>query len=149
LGNLNAFVLDYVVRQKIGNVNLNFFIIEQLPVLPPDAYVQRCPWNKRQALEKWVSDRVLKLTCTANDMRPLAEAAGFHPPVHKWNPAERAELLAELDAAYFLLYGIERDDMEYILSTFQGLRNQAAEPGMFRQGSAIVEAYERLANDSV
>ena len=61
---------------------------------------------------------MLKLTCTADDMRPLAEAAGFDPPVHKWNPGERAELMAELDAAFFLLYGIDRDDAEYILSTF-------------------------------
>ena len=28
-------------------------------------------------------------------------------------------MLAELDAAYFHLYGIDRDDAEYILSTFQ------------------------------
>jgi hypothetical protein len=53
-------------------------------------------------------------------MRPLAKAAGFDPPVHKWKPDERAELQAELDAAYFLLYGIQRDDVEYILSTFRG-----------------------------
>ena len=29
--------------------------------------------------------------------------------------------MAELDAAFFLLYGIERDDVIYMLSTFQGL----------------------------
>jgi len=63
---------------------------------------------------------VLKLTCTANDMKPLARAAGFKPAVHKWKDQEREQLRAELDAAYFLLYGIERDDAEYLLSTFQG-----------------------------
>ncbi len=119
LGNLNAHILDYVARQKIGNVNLNFFLIEQFPLLPPDAYAQRCPWETKQTLEKWISERVLKLTCTANDMIPLAQAAGFKESVHKWNDAERAELRAELDAAYFHLYGINRDDAIYILSTFQ------------------------------
>jgi hypothetical protein len=33
--------------------------------------------------------------------------------------------MAELDAAFFLLYGIEHNDVEYILSTFAGLRNES------------------------
>ena len=124
LANLNAFVLDYVARQKIGNVNLNFFLVEQFPMFSPDFYAQKCPWNKRQRLEKWISDRVLKLTCTSNDMIPLAEAAGFKPRVQKWDPAERLDLQAQLDAAFFLLYGIKRPDVEYILSTFSGVRKE-------------------------
>jgi hypothetical protein len=38
--------------------------------------------------------------------------------------AERAELMAELDAAFFHLYGVDRDDAEYILSTFKGIHEQ-------------------------
>ncbi len=34
LANLNTHALDYVARQKIGGVTLNFFIVEQLPMLP-------------------------------------------------------------------------------------------------------------------
>jgi len=127
LANFNSFALDYLVRQKIGNVNLNFFLIEQLPIFPPDFYTNKCPWNKKQNLKKWISDRVLKLTCTSNDMIPLAKAAEFDPPVHRWNPSERAKLMAELDAAYFLLYGIKRDDVEYILSTFSGTQKESDE----------------------
>jgi len=123
LGNINAFTYDYICRQKIGGINLSYFIIEQIPTFSPDFYKQKCPWNKKQSLEKWISDRVLKLACTSNDMIPLAKATGLKPPIHKWDPAERLDLMAELDAAYFLLYGIERNDVEYILSTFAGLRN--------------------------
>jgi hypothetical protein len=43
--------------------------------------------------------------------------------LHKWDEADRAELMAELDAAYFHLYGIDRDDAEYILSTFKGIHD--------------------------
>ena len=125
LANLNAIVMDFIARQKVGGLHLNFFIVEQFPMFPPDFYKQKCPWNKKQTFEKWISDRVLKLTCTSNDMIPLAEAAGFKPTVHKWDPAERLDLMAELDAAYFLLYGIERNDVEYILSTFQGLQKES------------------------
>ena len=53
-------------------------------------------------------------------MLPLAKAAGFKEGVHKWKEQERAELMAELDAAYFHLYELSRDDAEYVLSTFSG-----------------------------
>lgn len=32
--------------------------------------------------------------------------------------------MAELDAAYFILYGIQRNDVEYILSTFSGINKE-------------------------
>jgi hypothetical protein len=65
---------------------------------------------------------VLKLSCTAEDMIPLAQACDFKGSrgdgVHIWKEEERAQLRAELDAAYFHLYGISREDAEYILTTF-------------------------------
>lgn len=145
LANLNSLAYDFVARQKVGGVHLNFFIVNQLPTFPPDRYAERCPWAKRQTLEKWISDRVYKLTCTADDMRPFAEAADFDPPVHKWNPAERLELLAELDAAFFHLYGISREDAAYILTTFQGHRPSPDAPELFGRGAPILDAYDRLA----
>ncbi|MBN1344873.1 MAG: N-6 DNA methylase [Phycisphaerae bacterium] len=145
LANLNSFALDFVARQKVGNVHLNFFLVKQFPVFPPDAYAEQCPWAGRHRLEKWISERVLKLTCTAEDMRPFAEAAGFDPPIHRWDPAERAELMAELDAAYFHLYGVSRDDTEYILSTFTGTaRRDEGECGYFRTAKLVLAAYDEF-----
>ena len=118
LANLNSVCLDYVSRQKVGGVHLNFFIINQLPLFPPDTYAQKCPWEKRRTLENWISDRVLKLTCAADDMRPLAEAARFAEGVHKWRDEERSELMAELDAAFLILYGLSREESEFLLGTF-------------------------------
>ena len=120
-------VYDFVARQKVSNVHLNFFIVEQLPTLPPDLYDKHCPWSPKVKLEKWISERVLKLTCTAEDMLPLAEACDFKSGsfkkeyggrLNKWDETERLQLMAELDAAYFHLYGINRDDALYILTTF-------------------------------
>jgi hypothetical protein len=65
LANLNSFAYDFVVRQKISNIHLNFFIVEQAPTLPPDTYDKRCPWEGGKTLEAWISERVLRLTCTA------------------------------------------------------------------------------------
>ena len=145
LANLNSLVLDYVARQKVGNIHLNFFIVNQLPVLPPETYSEECRWRRSYSLERWVSDRVLKLTCTANDMLPLAEACGFKPQVHKWKANERARLMAELDAAYFILYGVPRSDVEYVLSTFTGIRQQEGpHMGRFRTADLILDAYDTL-----
>jgi hypothetical protein len=145
LANLNSFALDFVARQKVGGLHLNFFIVNQLPLFPPVEYAKKCPWDKRATLESWISQRVLKLTCTANDMKPFAEAVGFDPPVHRWDVEERAELLAELDAAFFVLYGIGREDVEYVLGTFAGLRSEeSALPGFRSPTARILQAHERL-----
>jgi type I restriction-modification system DNA methylase subunit len=148
LANLNSLPYDFVTRQKTGGAHLNFFIVEQIPTLPPDTYDEKCPWDKKQTLEKWISERVLKLSCTAEDMIPLAEAAGFKEKIHKWKDAERAELRAELDAAYFHLYGISREDAEYILSTFSGMVDDDG-PTLTGNSAAkeILQAYDDLASN--
>jgi len=70
--------------------------------------------------------------------------------------------MAELDAAYFLLYGIERNDVEYILTTFAGLRDEAPpcghealagdeSPGLLAgptTTSQILDHYDRLLSAS-
>lgn len=145
LANLNSLAYDFIARQKVGGLHLNFFIVEQLPTLPPDHYDERCPWDKKRTLESWVSERVLRLTCTSDDMRPLAAAAGFKPGVVKWKDEERHELRAELDAAYFRLYGIGDDDIEYILGTFQGVRDEDdAHGGVGPTRQRIRDALDRL-----
>jgi hypothetical protein len=78
-------------------------------------------------------------------MRPLAEAAGFDPPVHKWRPDQRAGLRAELDAAFFRLYGVDREDLEYILGTFSGQRSQQPSIAELTEDpGSILKAYDRL-----
>jgi hypothetical protein len=150
-----GYTYDFLVRQKANNANLNFFIVEQIPTLPPETYADKCPWSKKETLEHWISERVLKLTCTAEDMVPLATACGFKGSrgdgVHIWKEAERAEIRAELDAAYFHFYGIRRDHAEYILSTFsntglvpeneRGAQQFLCAPGS--TGRMVLDALER------
>ena len=124
--------------------------------LPPDNYADRCPWSKKETLEHWISERVLKLSCTAEDMIPLAQACDFEGSrgdgVHIWKEVERTEIRAELDAAYFHLYGIERADAEYMLSTFTNTGLAPADQRDAQQylwtpgsiGQMVLEAYDRL-----
>ena len=52
---------------------------------------------------------------------------------------------AELDAAFFHLYGIERDDVDYIMETFPSSRRGRAAPGTFRTKELILEIYDAMA----
>lgn len=153
IANLNAIPLDFVARQKIPQVHMNFFVLEQLPVFPPHSYDRPCPWDEKTTLVDWISERVLKLTCSAEDMLPLAEACDFTAGnlddyggrLHRWDPAERAQIMAELDAAYFILYGIDREDAAYILSTFSGVFDaQPTLPSARSQGDLILDTFDWL-----
>lgn len=156
LANLNSFAYDFVARQKLGAVTLNYFIVEQLPTLPPHRYAERCPWDPKRTLEEWISERVLKLSCTAVDMLPLAETCDFTGGdaeggrLNHWKSQERADLLAELDAAYLHLYGLDRDEAEYLLSTFKiAGKSDPGLPGTRSVGESILDVFDHLAMKSV
>lgn len=121
--NFNSVIFDFVTRQKIQGQTLNLFIVEQLPVIPPDQYDER-RFGKKSAAEI-VKQAVLELTYTANDMAPFATEMGFMDKAGKvkppfvWDEERRAMLRAKLDALYFYLYGItDRDSVRHIYSTF-------------------------------
>src|SRR6202043_1008237 len=66
--NINAIAFDFVARQKIQGQHLNWYIVEQLPVVPPDRY-EAVRFGKKTAA-KIIRDAVLELTYTAHDMAP-------------------------------------------------------------------------------
>jgi hypothetical protein len=143
---LNGIVVDYVARQKIGGTHLKFHVFGQLPVLPPDSYRQRCPWSlETEALKDWLLPRVLELTYTAWDLEPFAKDCGYHGPPFRWDEERRFLLHCELDAAYFHLYGIARDDVDYIIETFPIVkRNDMKQYGDFRTKLMILDIYDRM-----
>lgn len=123
LGNLGAISLDYVTRQKAQSTHLNWYIVEQLPVISPEK-LEEVRFGAKSAAEI-VRENVLELTYTAHDMAPFAQdmghvdEAGTVKPPFTWDEERRLVLRAKLDAVFFHLYGItDRDDIRYIYSTF-------------------------------
>jgi hypothetical protein len=111
LANLSSFICDFAARSKIGGINLNFFILQQLPILPPATYDELCTWcGRSQTLKAWLLPRVLELTYTTLDLKPFAEDCGYSGPPFKWNEERRFLLRCELDAAFFHLYFGSSDD---------------------------------------
>ena len=53
---------------------------------------------------------------------------------------------AELDAAFFHLYGIDRDDVDYIMETFPIVkRKDIQQYGTFRTKDLILQIYDAMA----
>ncbi|MGB3804331.1 MAG: hypothetical protein WA935_09875 [Sphingopyxis granuli] len=141
---MNSIPFDFALRQKVQGQNLNWFIVEQLPVIPPAAYTRS--FGPKTAADI-VREVVLELTYTAHDMAPFARDMGYVDdagevlPPFIWDEERRLHLRAKLDALYFILYGIfdpadpaqSRDDIHYIYSTFPIVeRQEVAAFGRYR-----------------
>ena len=141
--NLSAMCLDFVARQKAQGTHLNWFILEQLPVIAPDAYDRR--FGDRTAADL-IKDHVLRLTYTAHDMAPFARDLGYDGDPFAWDEEDRRHLRARLDACYFHLYGLSRDDAGYILDTFPIVKRQdEAEFGGYRTRDLVLAYMNALA----
>ena len=143
--NLSAFCFDYAVRQKVAGTHLSYGIMKQLPFLPPSVYAEFCKWHFNQILREWIAPRVLELTYTAYDLGGFAEDCGYTGEPFTWDEERRFLLRCELDAAYFHLYGIEREDVDYILDTFPIVRRKDEQAhGEYRTKRVILEIYDEI-----
>jgi hypothetical protein len=145
LSNFTSYAFDFVARQKVQGQHVNWFVVEQLPVIAPARFDEPLPAAFAKAMRAaklmnghhpqptvadFVLPQVLALTYTAHDMAPFArdmgyvDAAGTVLPPLVWNEVERRARLAALDAVFFWLYGLNAADTEYILSTFPIVREQ-------------------------
>ncbi len=141
----SSFIFDYVTRQKLNGTHMTFFILKQLPVLQLKQYAAICNWDSRSSLGEWIFLRALELTYTAWDLEPFARDCGYDGPPFRWNEERRFLLRCELDAAYFHLYGIERDDVDYIMETFPIVkRKDEKRYGEYRTKRVILEIYDEM-----
>lgn len=94
----------------------------------------------------YIVPRVLELTYTAWDLQSFAHDLGYDGPPFGWDVDRRFQLRCELDALYFHLYGIAREDVAYIMETFSIVkRKDLAEYGVYRTKETILAIYDELA----
>jgi hypothetical protein len=136
---------DFIVRQKLGGTTMNFFLVRQFAVLSPSTFGARCPWDAALDLFDWLRPRSIELAYTAWDLAPFARDLGYDGPPFRWDEERRFLLRCELDAAFFHLYGIAREDVDYILETFPIVRrNDEATYGEYRTKRVILEIYDAM-----
>lgn len=160
---LASFVFDFVVRQKMGGVNLSFYLVAQLPVLSK---------QQIQSLKNFIMPRFLEVTYTAWDLAPFAQDCGFNGPPFRWDETRRFLLRCELDAAFFHLYLPSNQDgtwkkvdnesdaelavltkafptprhaVDYIMDTFPIVkRKDEAAHGEYRTRQTILQMYDAM-----
>ena len=143
VANLNAVCLDFVARQKVQGTSLNWYIVEQLPVIAPDDYDRQFGDTSARDL---VRDHVLRLTYTAHDMAPFARDLAYDGEPFTWDEEERRHLRGRLDALYFHLYGLDKDDAEYVLGTFPIVRRDDEKQfGSYRTRDLVLAYMDALA----
>jgi len=141
--NLSTFALDYCARQKATGTHLKYFVFKQLPALPPRAYDEPMLWLGGATPATWIRERVLELTFTAFDIEPFAADLRDDGPPFRWDEERRFAIRAELDAAFFHLYDIERDDVGYIMDSFVAFQhNDAAR--FNRTKELILQVYDAM-----
>lgn len=145
VANGNSYAFDYACRQKISGMHVNIWIVKQLPVIPFKRYGESSNWHQSSMLG-WLLDRVIELTYTAWDLSSFASDCGFKSAPFHWDEERRFLLRCELDAAYFHLYGIARDDVDYIMETFPIVkRKDEQQCGEYRTKRIILEIYDEMA----
>ena len=108
-GMANSLVLDWLLRQSVSST-LNMFYLYQLPV-------PRLPSSDPRCVQ--VAGRVARLVCATSAYDSLAKDMGLRDHSDgATDPAERANLRAELDGLVAHLYGLSEEEFIHILATF-------------------------------
>jgi hypothetical protein len=152
VGNMSSIVFDYIVRQKLGGAHLSNYILKQLPLLPPHSYTDMAA--------SFVKKRVVELSYTSWALKPFALEFGCNGPPFAWNEDRRAHLRADLDAFYARAYGLNRDELRYILDpadvkgpdypseTFRVLKErEIRHHGEYRTRRLVLAAWDRMEAD--
>lgn len=145
MANLYSFVGDYVVRQKTAQPSLPMGVVYEAAFLQPAVFAKPLPWDADISLREWITQRVLELAYTSWDLRSFAKDCGYSAPPFRWDEQRRFLLRCELDAAYFHLYGITHDDVDYIMETFPIIKRKDLQHyGRYRTKEVILDICDRM-----
>lgn len=119
----SSFVFDYVARQKVGGTHMTYGYLTQLATALP----QTCPpWRGGQS--DWFTSR-----------------ARFLQTPQSWATSIRVNVRAELDAAWFQVFGLGREDVDYIMETFPIVkRKDVAASGLYCTKERILAVYDAM-----
>ncbi|UGS38522.1 Eco57I restriction-modification methylase domain-containing protein [Capillimicrobium parvum] len=149
LAALSSLVVDYAARGRTATGRMVMFVVKHFPVPEPQEFAQTAPWDRSLTLREWVNPRALELIFTTGVLRPLARDAGHQGQPFGWDVRRRRHLQAELDAAFFLLAGLSREQTEHVLASFRVLgENEEKLHDEFLTRRLVLESYDALASAS-
>ncbi len=140
---LGSLVADYAIRQKA--MNIKFYVMEQAPALAPEDLCRERRWLASNAVD-WLVPRLLELCYTNVELEAFARDLGHDARPFTWDPDRRPLLQAEIDAAMLHLYGLDREQAEWILDSFTVLRKyEERDHEEFRTKRLVLTAYDAMA----
>jgi hypothetical protein len=143
---LGTLVVDYASRQKLGGSNFTYNYFRQIPVLNLEALVGDCETPLGTRLLSWLISRAIELSCFPRALEGALAEIGASTAPQAWDASRRRTIRCELDALAFHLYGISRDDVDYILDTFPIVAAREQEQfGEYRLKLEILEIYDVMA----
>ena len=140
----NSFPFDFVARRRIASRNFNFFILKQLPIIKKEILTMTSSLI-RPTVFQWIIIRVLELSFTSRDLEPFAKDCGYNGPPFIWNEERRFLIRCELDALYFKLYGLNREEVDYVMETFPIVKRKDVEKySDYRTKNTILEIFDEM-----
>ena len=115
IANFNSAALDFCARQKVQGQHLNWYVVEQLPLIAPSRFETKLG---NGTIADFIRREVLHLSYTAHDLQAFARDLGYEGEPFVWDPEDRRHRMARLDALFFQLYGLNRDEAAYVMNTF-------------------------------
>ena len=164
---MSSLVFDYTTKQKIGGSHASISFVKQFPVLTPDQIPSTMQWQivKRVAelcyfnhdMDGWAEELWEEMS---EEQRAALPQLGAQQP-WVYNHERRAILQAELDAIFAHLYGLNTEDLVYILDpedicgkgcineTFRVLKdNELRQYGEYRTKRLVLEAWNKFGFDN-
>jgi hypothetical protein len=120
---LGTLACDFVVRQKLGGVTLNFFILKQISVPHCDLVLAAVAAITKMEPIEWLLERRQRIGCAV--------------------PRKQADARADLEALFFRTYGLSRKEVEHVLESFLLVRQrEEAALGRYQTAERILERYD-------
>jgi hypothetical protein len=143
----SSLAFDYAARQKLSGLHMNYFATKQLACPVPAEFDRQSPWQTDTTIAELVRPYVLELSYTSWRLRPYAKDLDDEGSPFRWDPERRALLRADLDAGFFHIYGLDRDEAEHVLDSFFVVRKyEERDFGEYRTKRLVLEAYDRMAD---
>lgn len=105
IGNFNSFAFDFIARQKMQGQHINWYILEQIPVIPNKLFSTMFGDNSAREI---IHEEVLRLTYTAWDLKDFAKDMGYEGEPFIWDEEDRIHRKARLDALFFYCTDLPR-----------------------------------------
>jgi hypothetical protein len=142
-----SFTFDFALRQSIGGANFTLYILKQLPMPDPQTISKKTVnlQGKTEPLDEFLIQRGVDLLWTSHSLDPLGKTLKSRDKPITWDPEERLQWRAEIEAAVAKLYGINRNEFEYILDDFDILQEQEKEKyGYYRSKEEALEKFDSI-----